>query len=203
MIDNNIAVDTTQACFGPEIPATRGETALYMWRMQGQPEALPHPFNDLTDEAQDPAVSWMYDTEITTGTSPTTFAPNHQLTRAQLAALLHRLAGEPPATGHPFVDVVAGWQQQPVAWMVANKITTGTSPTTFSPDEPVTRGQLATFLHRYKGKPEVTVTGYSPRCDTFSALDSGNQHSCAIRRNGAPACWEHISEAKPNHPTAF
>ena len=109
--------------------------------------------------------------------------------RAQLAALLHRLAGEPTASGHPFVDVVAGWQQQPVAWMVANEITTGTSPTTFAPNEPVTRGQLATFLYRYKGSPEVTIDPHSPQCEAFTALDSGNQHSCAIRSNGAAACW--------------
>ena len=189
MVDNNIVTDTTGPCFSPHTPATRGETALYMWRVQNQPQAPPHPFNDVTNDDQHPAVSWMYDTEITTGTSPTTFGPDQQLTRAQLAALLHRLAGEPTASGHPFVDVVAGWQQQPVAWMVANEITTGTSPTTFAPNEPVTRGQLATFLYRYKGSPEVTVMGYSPPCDTFSALDSGHQHSCAIRRNGTAACW--------------
>ena len=189
MVDNNIVTDTTGPCFSPHTPATRGETALYMWRMQNQPQAPPHPFNDVTDDDQHPAVSWMYDTEITTGTSTTTFGPDQQLTRAQLAALLHRLVGEPTASGHPFVDVVAGWQQQPVAWMVANEITTGTSPTTFAPNEPVTRGQLATFLYRYKGSPEVTIDPHSPRCEAFTALDSGNQHSCAIRSNGAAACW--------------
>ncbi len=189
MVDNNIVTDTTGPCFSPHTPATRGETALYMWRIQNQPQAPPHPFDDVTDDDQHPAVSWMYDTEITTGTSPTTFGPDQQLTRAQLAALLHRLAGEPAASGHPFVDVVAGWQQQPVAWMVANEITTGTSPTTFAPNEPVTRGQLATFLYRYSDSPDVTIDPHSPPCEAFTALDSSNQHSCAIRSNGAVACW--------------
>ena len=189
MVDNNIVTDTTGPCFSPHTPATRGETALYMWRVQNQPQAPPHPFNDVTNDDQHPAVSWMYDTEITTGTSPTTFEPDQQLTRAQLAALLHRLAGEPTASGHPFVDVVAGWQQQPVAWMVANEITTGTSPTTFAPNEPVTRGQLATFLYRYSDSPDVTIDPHSPPCEAFTALDSSNQHSCAIRSNGTAACW--------------
>ena len=189
MVDNNIVTDTTGPCFSPHTPATRGETALYMWRVQNQPQAPPHPFNDVTNDDQHPAVSWMYDTEITTGTSPTTFGPDQQLTRAQLAALLHRLAGEPTASGHPFVDVVAGWQQQPVAWMVANEITTGTNPTTFAPNEPVTRGQLATFLYRYSDSPDVTIDPHSPPCEAFTALDSSNQHSCAIRSNGAVACW--------------
>ena len=189
MVDNNIVTDTTGPCFSPHTPATRGETALYMWRMQNQPQAPPHPFNDVTDDDQHPAVSWMYDTEITTGTSPTTFGPDQQPTRAQLAALLHRLAGEPAASGHPFVDVVAGWQQQPVAWMVANKITTGTSPTTFAPNEPVSRGQLATFLYRYRDSPDVTIDPHSPPCEAFTAIDTASQHSCGIRTNGTIACW--------------
>ena len=189
MIDNNIVTDTTPACFGPDIPATRGETALYMWRMQNQPKAPPHPFNDVTDNTQQPAVSWLYDAEITTGATPTTFAPNEQLTRVQVAALLHRLADEPTASDHPFVDVVAGWQQQPVAWMVANKITTGTSPTTFAPDETLTRGQLATFLYRYQDSPEVTVNPHDSPCDEFSEVDVGAQHSCGLRTDQTIVCW--------------
>ena len=180
MVDNNIVTDTTGPCFGPHTPTTRGETALYMWRMEDQPEAPLHPFDDVTDERQQPAVSWMYDTGITTGTSPTTFAPDEQLTRVQLAALLHRLAGEPTASGHPFVDVVRDWQQQPVAWMVANEITTGTGPTTFAPDEPLTRGQLATFLYRYNNSPEVTINADNPPCSASSDLDAGDQGSCAL-----------------------
>ena len=180
MIDNDILTDTTGPCFAPHTAATRGETALYIWRMEGQPEAPPHPFEDVTDDEQQPALSWLYDAEITTGTSPTTFAPDEQLTRAQLAALLHRLAGEPTASGHPFVDVVRDWQQQPVAWMVANKITTGTGPTTFAPEEPLTRGQLATFLYRYNNSPEVTINADSPPCAASSHLDGGDQGSCAL-----------------------
>ena len=93
MVNNDINTDTTGPCFAPHTPATRGETALYMWRMQGQPEAPAHPFTDVTDDDQQPAVAWMYETEITTGTTPTTFGSDQHLTRAQLAALLHRLAG--------------------------------------------------------------------------------------------------------------
>ena len=200
MVDNNIVTETTGPCFGPHTPATRGETALYMWRMEDQPEAPLHPFDDVTDERQQPAVSWMYDTGITTGTSPTTFGPDQQLTRAQLAALLHRLAGEPSASGHLFVDVVAGWQQQPVAWMVANKITTGTSPTTFSPNEPVSGGELATFFYRYKGSPAVAVNPHSPPCEAFTALDAGDQHSCAIRTNGTIACWGNNEHGQADPP---
>jgi len=47
---------------------------------------------------------------------------------------------------------------EPVAWAVANGITTGTSETTFSPDKVVTRAEAVTFLWRAAGEPEPTVT---------------------------------------------
>jgi hypothetical protein len=78
--------------------------------------------------------------------------------------MLHRLEGESAATGHPFVDVFRPWQEGPVSWMVAENITTGTSPTTFSPKDAVTRGQLSNFFYRYKGEPAVTVSWASPPC---------------------------------------
>jgi len=78
--------------------------------------------------------------------------------------MLHRLEGESAATRHPFVDVFRPWQEGPVSWMVAENITTGTSPTTFSPKDAVTRGQLSNFFYRYKGEPAVTVSWASPPC---------------------------------------
>ena len=62
----------------------------------------------------------------------------------------------PQATScaEPFPDVVPGrFYSDAVAWMVNVGVTTGTSPTTFSPDASVTRGQLAAFLWRYAGEP--------------------------------------------------
>lgn len=55
--------------------------------------------------------------------------------------------------GQPFADVHSGWQQLPVAWLVANDITTGTSAATFSPSQLVTRAQAATFVWRLAGSP--------------------------------------------------
>ena len=200
MIDQDIATDTTHGCFGPDIAATRGEAAAYLWRLSGKPTAPPHPFNDVTNEAQQSAVAWMYHAGITTGTTPTTFAPNQTLSRAQVAALLYRLAGSPATGDHPFVDVVANWQQQAVAWLVANNITTGTSPTTFAPNQPVTRGQLATFLYRYNDSPTVTVTQHSQSCDTFDAVDSGHRHTCALRQDNTIVCWGENSDGQTDAP---
>jgi hypothetical protein len=162
MVDNDITTGTSATCFSPGDPVTRGQAAAFMWRMEGEPSAPAHSFTDIVAGYQQQPVSWMAAESITTGTSPTTYAPDAQLTRGQLAALLHRLAGNPTASGHPFNDITTAWQQTPVAWMVDNDITTGTSPTTFAPNDTVTRGQLATFFHRYKAKPAVTVDPAHP-----------------------------------------
>ena len=86
--------------------------------MENQPDAGDrHSFTDVTNGYQNDAISWMANTGITTGTSPTTFAPDETLKRAQVATFLHRLADEPSAPPHNFSDVVAGWQQDSVSWM--------------------------------------------------------------------------------------
>lgn len=171
MVDTDITTGTGVGCFSPHDPVTRGQAAAFMWRMEGEPSpAGDHPFADVVAGWQQDAVAWMVEQRITTGTSLWRYSPDDFLTRGQLAALLHRLAGEPVATGHPFTDVVSGWQQQPVAWMVAHGITTGTTASTFSPDQVVSRGQLATFFYRYKGEPAVTVDPSSPLC-TGAPLD--------------------------------
>ncbi|MEZ5165373.1 MAG: S-layer homology domain-containing protein [Acidimicrobiales bacterium] len=101
------------------------------------------------------AVAWLAATGITTGTSPGHFSPNDLVTRGQMATFLHRYRGSP--TGAPrarFVDVPAGkYYTAAVDWLFAEGITTGTSPGRFSPDDIVTRGQMATFLHRLEGTP--------------------------------------------------
>lgn len=203
MVDNDITTGTSETCFSPADPVTRGQAAAFMWRMEGSLPAPAHGFGDVTAPWQQGPVSWMVDNDITTGTSPTTYSPDDVLTRGQLAALLHRLAGEPAATAHPFVDVVASWQQAPVAWMVANDITTGTSQTTYSPDEPVTRGQLATFFHRYKGSPPVDVDASSPSCplpasgyyhDFVATVSQSSLPTVYVSTDGQFVVWRDNSE---------
>jgi dienelactone hydrolase len=117
----------------------------------------------------------MFNNGITTGTTATTYSPDDHLTRGQLAVLLHRLEGSPEAPGPvQFPDVVEAWQITPVGWMLQQGITTGTSSTTFSPEDTVTRGQLATFFYRYKDSPAVVIDDESPGCVTFESLDGIN-----------------------------
>ncbi len=171
-VDNAIA-DIEGVCFGPDTAVSRGETAVWIHNMEDRPSAgAAHSFTDVTNQSQNDAVSWMADAGITTGTSPTTFAPDETLTRAQAATFLHRLAGEPAAPTHNFSDVVAGWQQDSVSWMAHTGITTGTSPTTFAPEGTLNRAQLITFLYRYQNEPDVTINPTTPTCQAPSTTES-------------------------------
>lgn len=92
------------------------------------------------------------------------FSPNNNINRAQLVTVLYRMAGEPEVTGeNPFTDVPDGqWYTDAVLWAAENGITDGTSETTFSPNDALTREQMATFLYRFAnfeaGEP-IEVTG--------------------------------------------
>ena len=92
------------------------------------------------------------------------FSPNNNINRAQLVTVLYRMAGEPEVTGeNPFTDVPDGqWYTDAVLWAAENGITDGTSETTFSPNNPLTREQMATFFYRFADfEPEepIEVTG--------------------------------------------
>ena len=88
------------------------------------------------------------------GVSDNQFAPNATMTRAMFVAVLYRVAGEQTAEAESgFADVPAdAWYAPAVAWAAENGIVSGTSETTFSPNEPVTREQLVTILMRYSGE---------------------------------------------------
>ncbi len=103
----------------------------------------------------------MKENGITSGTTPTTYSPGMPVTRGQLATFLYRLAGEPAVEpSEQFDDVPPGqYYTDAVAWMVEFGITNGTSPTTFSPVDVVTRGQIAAFLYRLAGLPEAFAEG--------------------------------------------
>lgn len=92
------------------------------------------------------------------------FSPNNNINRAQLVTVLYRMAGEPEVTGeNPFTDVPDGqWYTDAVLWAAENGITDGTSETTFSPNNPLTREQMATFFYRFadfETEEPIEVTG--------------------------------------------
>ena len=100
MVDDHIVETDNSACFAPNIAANRGDTALYIWRMRGQPDAPPHPFEDVIDEDQNKAVSWMYANKITTGkTRPLSrqMTPSHAA-KSPLSCIALQESPTPPVT---------------------------------------------------------------------------------------------------------
>ena len=116
------------------------------------------------------AVQWAvgHDPQITKGTSDTAFSPNNPCKRCEVVTFLWRAFGADKATGdNPFTDVKdTDYFHDAVLWAVANGITAGTSATRFSPNDPCTREQVATFLWRAAGKPDSTLQ-VSPFADVL------------------------------------
>ena len=106
-------------------------------------------------------VHWSLDEGVMKGTSDTTFEPSGSATRAMVVTMLWRLAGEPASTAAaPFTDVKAeSWYAAAVNWAAETGAVKGTSETTFSPNVPVTREQLATILYRYAQAQGKGFTG--------------------------------------------
>ena len=124
------------------------------WRFVAKPK---NPFRDVPEGAYyfEP-VLWAVVQRITAGTDKTHFSPNDTCTRGQVVTFLWRAAGqpEPKSSRNPFADVKEGaYYYKAVLWAVENKITAGTSATTFSPNDGCTRGQVVTFLWRSAGNP--------------------------------------------------
>lgn len=96
-------------------------------------------------------VVFAYENGLFSGTTATTFSPYAPMTRAMLVTVLYRLEGEPAVTGRSgFSDVMIGsYYEAAVTWAADNGIVNGTSATTFSPSENVTREQMAAILCRY------------------------------------------------------
>lgn len=157
MFLTGISTGTSATTFAPLQPVTRSQMALFLHRSAGSPAVTGTlPFTDVPSGAPyEDAVLWLMQTGITAGTSGTTFSPSQTVSRAQMAAFLHRYAGSPVPSGTtPFVDVPPGeYYTEPVLWLYNEEITGGTSPTRFSPGAPVTRAQMATFMYRFFGSP--------------------------------------------------
>lgn len=85
------------------------------------------------------------------GVSATEFDVEGSLTRAQLVTILYRIAGEPETSAAiPFADVADGqWYTKAIVWAAENGIVKGVNETTFAPNDPITREQIAVILYRY------------------------------------------------------
>lgn len=131
----------------------------------------PHDFGDVPPWVED-TVRWLASEDVTdpslmVGLTPTTFGPSAPITRAQVVRLLYRLHEEPDPLAyspHPFTDVPP-WVEDAVRWAYGEGIVTGETPTTFVPNDPITRAQVVRMVYRIAGSPDVSGIDPHPFTD--------------------------------------
>lgn len=131
------------------------------------------------------AVQFVYERGLLVGTKADEFAPNLSLTRCMAVTILYRLAGEPEPDGAiPFEDVKDGsYYEKAVRWAYSKGIVAGRTETSFEPDTPITRQELATLLYRYSegfaGTDSLTAFGDGEKVSGYArpalswAVESG------------------------------
>ena len=131
----------------------------------GEPEQI---FSDVSaDDWFFDDVSYVYNNNIMSGVSEEEFAPGTGVTRAMMITVLYRAANEPESGDPYFSDVdPSAWYAKAVSWGAENNIVSGTGNNMFSPEEYITREQLAVMLYNYgslsaDSGAEADISAYS------------------------------------------
>ena len=107
-------------------------------------------FSDVTKNWAYPGIQYCVTHQLMSGVGGNLFAPKMTTTRAQIVQILYNLEGEPKVSGTtPFTDLTQNWYKDAVLWAYQTGVVSGTSATTFAPDRPVTREQIAVILMEY------------------------------------------------------
>ena len=107
-------------------------------------------FTDVTKNWAYPGIQYCVTHQLMSGVGGNLFAPKMTTTRAQIVQILYNLEGEPKVSGTmPFTDLTQNWYKDAVLWAYQTGVVVGTSATTFAPDLPVTREQIAVILMEY------------------------------------------------------
>ena len=107
-------------------------------------------FTDVSHSWADDGIQYCVTHQLMSGIGNDLFGPKLTTTRAQIVQILYNLEGEPKVSGKtPFTDLTQDWYQDAVLWAYQTGVVAGTSSTTFEPDRPVTREQIAVILMEY------------------------------------------------------
>ena len=107
-------------------------------------------FTDVSHSWADDGIQYCVTHQLMSGIGNDLFGPKLTTTRAQIVQILYNLEGEPEVSGTtPFTDLTQDWYQDAVLWAYQTGVVAGTSSTTFEPDRPVTREQIAVILMEY------------------------------------------------------
>jgi len=158
--ENGIMNGVEEGKFAPDNTLTRAMLVTILYRVEGSPEvSAESKFTDVkgSDWYGAPIV-WASENGIVNGVSETEFAPNNNITREQIAAIIYRYAsakGYDVTRGGMAVrefedyETISGWAKEAMQWAVNAKLISGTTPTTVAPLENATRAQAATIIMRF------------------------------------------------------
>lgn len=133
-------------------------------------------FTDITPDfwAHD-AIDYVVSNNMFNGTTGTTFSPGVVMSRGMLVTVLYRLEGSPDVSGieNPFLDLPNNDYHDAILWASANRIGNGFKDGCFRASDPLTREQLAVFLHRYANFKGYDTNNYSDIGGFSDAKDVG------------------------------
>lgn len=156
--EEGLFAGTSDTTFSPNAAMTRAMLVTVLYRLEGEPAVIGRSgFSDVTfNSYYEDAVTWAADNGIVNGTSITTFSPNANVTREQMAAILYRYAqykkyntaASSSLNGFTDQASVSGYATASLEWAVAEKLVNG-SAGKLMPTGNATRAQVAAILHRF------------------------------------------------------
>ena len=159
MVRNGFMNGVADDAFDVDGNLTRAQLVTILYRIAGEPESTAtNPFADVADgQWYTNAVIWAAENGIVKGVNTTTFAPNDQITREQIATILFRYAKaekvEGKLAGFPDAEKISDYAADAMAWAVEQGLINGISEsdgkTYLAPQETATRAQIAVILMRY------------------------------------------------------
>lgn len=173
-----------------EIKLSGSKTVYADWKKRepDEPDAVKNPFADVN------AGDWFYrdvlfsyEKGLMSGMDAAAFAPYANTTRAQIAVIFYRMEGSPAVEGeNSFADVMRGsgtaWFYDAVTWAQQNGIMGGYSNSSFAPNDPITREQLAAIFYRY-----AQYKGYDTTQGGMAIREFGDYESISDYAMGAMA----------------
>ena len=219
--------------FCPADPIDRSIMAVWLIRALENEDPADLDASRFTDVDSDewwaPYVERLAELEITVGckTQPLQYCPDQAVSRARMATFLVRAVDIESAAPVGFGDIAGSTHEANINALAASNLTVGCvkNPLSFCPNNPVSRAQMATFLHRAlnlltfsavsagKGHACGIGTDDTVRCwgsnqwgqlnapqGTYSAVSAGGLHSCAIRADNSIQCWGNNEFGQTNAP---
>ncbi len=157
---NKGMMNGTEKGFEPNSATTRAMIVTMLHRLNGTPATGVAGFADVAGgQWYSEAVAWAAANGVVNGYSDTKFAPNEEITREQLAAILYRYAqfkgldvsAKGDLSGFADGAAVSGWAQEAMQWAVGAGLLNGNADGTLAPAAGATRAEMAMILMRFEG----------------------------------------------------